>query len=84
MRHLRLIPIYAALIAVCILFLFPFYWIVISSLKSVPGIDLYSIGPNDFAQVLAIPASPTIQKLSKQCRKSHVASDRLGARCKRM
>jgi HpcH/HpaI aldolase/citrate lyase family len=32
-------------------------------------------------KVLAIPASPTIRKLSRQCRYSHVASDRLGARC---
>jgi 4-hydroxy-2-oxoheptanedioate aldolase len=33
-------------------------------------------------KVLAIPASPSIRKLSRQCRKSHVASDKLGARCK--
>jgi len=39
-RHWRLVPIYLALIAVCILFLFPFYWVIISSLKSVPGMDL--------------------------------------------
>ena len=34
-------------------------------------------------KVLAIPASPTIRKLSRQCRNSHVASDRLDAGCKR-
>src|SRR5580700_1226562 len=32
-------------------------------------------------KVLAIPASPTIRKLSRQCRKSQIASGRLGARC---
>jgi hypothetical protein len=32
-------------------------------------------------KVLAIPASPTIRKFSRQCRKSQIAYDRLGARC---
>src|SRR5271156_2841900 len=32
-------------------------------------------------KALAIPDSPTIRKLSRQCRKSPVASDRLGAGC---
>ena len=40
MKRLRTLPIYLALIAVSILFLFPFYWVVISSLKSVAGMDL--------------------------------------------
>jgi multiple sugar transport system permease protein len=40
MKPLRTLPIYLALIAVSILFLFPFYWVVISSLKSVAGMDL--------------------------------------------
>src|ERR1700724_2674998 len=33
-------------------------------------------------KVLAIPVSPTIRKLSRQCRKSQIASGRLGARVK--
>jgi 2-keto-3-deoxy-L-rhamnonate aldolase RhmA len=53
----------------------------LDAILSVPGIDLYSIGPTILPRVLAIPASPTIRKLSRQCRKSHVASDRLGAGC---
>ncbi len=40
MKRLRQLPIYVALLAVCALFLFPFYWLVISSLKSVAGMDL--------------------------------------------
>src|SRR6266700_2678290 len=32
-------------------------------------------------KVSAIPASPTIRKLSRQCRKSQIASDRPGAGC---
>ena len=40
MKRLRTLPIYLALLAVCALFLFPFYWVVISSLKSVAGMDL--------------------------------------------
>jgi multiple sugar transport system permease protein len=35
-----MVPIYVALVAVSILFAFPFYWVVCSSLKSVPGINL--------------------------------------------
>jgi 2-keto-3-deoxy-L-rhamnonate aldolase RhmA len=53
----------------------------LDAILSVPGIDLYGIGPNDFARVLATPANSTIRKLSRQCRKSHLASDRLGAGC---
>jgi hypothetical protein len=44
----------------------------LDAILSVPGIDLYSIG---------IPASPTIRKLSRQWRKSQIASGGLGARC---
>ncbi len=40
MKRYRAVPIYLALIAVSVLFLFPFYWVVISSLKSVAGMDL--------------------------------------------
>jgi multiple sugar transport system permease protein len=36
----RNLPIYLALIALAALFLFPFYWVVISSLKSVEGMSL--------------------------------------------
>jgi multiple sugar transport system permease protein len=35
-----MLPIYALLIPVSLLFLFPFYWIVSTSLKSVAGLDL--------------------------------------------
>jgi hypothetical protein len=55
----------------------------LDAILAVPGIGLYSIGPNDFAKVLAIPASPTIRKSSRQCRKSRAASARLGAGCNR-
>jgi 2-keto-3-deoxy-L-rhamnonate aldolase RhmA len=55
----------------------------LDAILSVPGIDLYSIGPNDFAQSLRYPASPTIRKSSRQCRKSQIASDRSGAGCNR-
>lgn len=40
MSRLRLLPAYLALVAIGALFLFPFYWVVISSLKSVDGISL--------------------------------------------
>ncbi|MDR3688693.1 MAG: ABC transporter permease subunit [Fimbriimonas sp.] len=40
MKRLRPLPIYIVLLMVCTLFLFPFYWVVISSLKSVAGMDL--------------------------------------------
>jgi 2-keto-3-deoxy-L-rhamnonate aldolase RhmA len=46
----------------------------LDAIQSVPGIDLYRIGPND-------RASLTILKSSRQCRKSQIASDRLAARC---
>lgn len=39
-QRFRLLPAYAALTAVSILFLFPFYWVVVSSLKSTKGMDL--------------------------------------------
>ncbi|MEZ0326810.1 MAG: carbohydrate ABC transporter permease [Fimbriimonas sp.] len=35
-----MLPVYLALTAVALLFLFPFYWVVISSLKSVEGMTL--------------------------------------------
>jgi 2-keto-3-deoxy-L-rhamnonate aldolase RhmA len=37
----------------------------LDAILAVPGIGLYSIGPNDFAKVLAIPASPTIRIVVK-------------------
>ncbi len=40
MKKLKSVPIYVALIAVSLLFAFPFYWVIASSLKSVPGINL--------------------------------------------
>lgn len=33
-------PVYVALVSVSALFMFPFYWVVISALKSVPGMNL--------------------------------------------
>ncbi len=39
-RRLRMLPVYVALTAVALLFLFPFYWVIISSLKSVEGMTL--------------------------------------------
>jgi 4-hydroxy-2-oxoheptanedioate aldolase len=52
----------------------------LDTILAVPGIDLYSIGPNNFSQVLA---SPTIRKFSGQCRTSQAASARQGAGCNR-
>lgn len=40
MRKLRMAPAYAALVLVSLLFLFPFYWVVINSLESVEGMSL--------------------------------------------
>ncbi|HWD40664.1 MAG TPA: carbohydrate ABC transporter permease [Fimbriimonas sp.] len=40
MKRLRTVPIYVALLLVCTLFVFPFYWVIISALKSVHGLDL--------------------------------------------
>lgn len=37
---MKRIPTYLALVAVSVLFLFPFYWVVISALKSVEGISM--------------------------------------------
>ena len=33
-------PVYVALVLVCLLFMFPFYWVLISGLKSVAGLNL--------------------------------------------
>lgn len=40
LRRLALLPVYAALIAVSLLFIFPFYWVSVSSLESIKGLDL--------------------------------------------
>ena len=40
MKRIRMAPVYVALILVCLLFLFPFYWVLISGLKSVAGLNL--------------------------------------------
>ena len=40
MKRLRIVPIYVALVVVSLLFMFPFYWVVISGLKSVAGLNL--------------------------------------------
>lgn len=40
MKGLRRLPTYVALVAVSLLFLFPFYWVAISSLQSKAGLDL--------------------------------------------
>lgn len=39
-KRLGTVPAYLALTLVGLLFLFPFYWVIISSLKSVDGINL--------------------------------------------
>ena len=41
-----------------------------------------ALAPTILPKASAIPASPTIRKSSRQCRKSPVASDRPGAGCK--
>jgi 2-keto-3-deoxy-L-rhamnonate aldolase RhmA len=53
----------------------------LDAILSVPGTDLYNIGPNNFAQSLGYPGQPDHRKLSRQCRRAQVASDRLAARC---
>ncbi len=40
MWRYRMTPVYIALLAVSVLFLFPFYWVLICSLKSPAGLDL--------------------------------------------
>jgi multiple sugar transport system permease protein len=59
-KRFGLLPIYAALIAVCTLFLFPFYWVIVSSLKSVAGMDLMppSLYPAERSTVdLSVPTA---------------------------
>jgi 2-keto-3-deoxy-L-rhamnonate aldolase RhmA len=54
----------------------------LDAILSVPGIDLYTAsGQTISPKALAIPASPTIRKLSRQCRKSPAAFDKPGERC---
>src|SRR5438128_1713999 len=45
--------------------------------------NVTSVAQTILPKVLAIPASPTIRKSSRQCRKSQIAFDRQGARYKR-
>ena len=40
MKNLKRLPVFLALSAICLLFLFPFYWVAISALKSVSGLNL--------------------------------------------
>lgn len=40
MKRVALLPVYIGLGAVCLLFLFPFYWVVTSSLESIAGLNL--------------------------------------------
>ena len=49
----------------------------LDAILSVPGIDLYSIGPNDFAQSLAYPGQPdhpevvkTMQEITNRIRQA--------------
>ena len=49
----------------------------LDAILSVPGIDLYSIGPNDFAQSLGYPGQPdhpevvkTMQEISRRIRQA--------------
>ena len=37
----------------------------LETILSVPGIDLYSIGPNDFAQSLGYPGQPDLPEVVK-------------------
>jgi multiple sugar transport system permease protein len=62
-KRFRMAPIYVALFAVSILFLFPFYWVIVSSLKSVAGMNLVppSFYPSEQLSVkLSLPASHEI------------------------
>ncbi len=40
MRKLVLVPVYLCLAAICLLFVFPFYWVVVSSLETISGLNL--------------------------------------------
>jgi HpcH/HpaI aldolase/citrate lyase family len=49
----------------------------LDAILSVPGIDLYSIGPNDFAQILGYPGQPdhpevvkTMQEITRRIRQA--------------
>jgi multiple sugar transport system permease protein len=59
-----MLPLYLALCAVGLLFLFPFYWVVISSLKSVDGINLRppALYPAEAKTVALTDDSPTRYK----------------------
>ncbi|HSI73975.1 MAG TPA: carbohydrate ABC transporter permease, partial [Fimbriimonas sp.] len=68
MRKLRMLPVYLALVGVALLFLFPFYWVVISSLKSVEGMTLKppALYPAE-AQTVDIPVTnPTLYEMEGQ------------------
>lgn len=40
MKRAALLPVYLCLAALCALFIFPFYWVVVSSLETIPGLNL--------------------------------------------
>lgn len=40
MKLIKLVPSYVILLAISILFVFPFYWVVVSSLESISGLNL--------------------------------------------
>jgi 4-hydroxy-2-oxoheptanedioate aldolase len=66
----------------------------LDTILSVPGIDLYSIGPNDFAQSLGYPGQPdhpevvkTMQEITRRIRQDAIGRNarsvgqRYAARC---
>jgi 2-keto-3-deoxy-L-rhamnonate aldolase RhmA len=55
----------------------------LDTILAVPGIDLYSIGPNDFSQSLGYPSQPDHPEVVKTLQEITPASARQGARCKR-
>jgi ABC-type glycerol-3-phosphate transport system permease component len=68
LRKLRTLPVYGALLAVALLFLFPFYWVVVSSLKSVEGMTLKppALYPAELETVDLPVARPTLYDMEGQ------------------
>ena len=54
----------------------------LDAILSVPGIDLYSIGPNDFAQSLGYPGQPDHPEVLKAMQEVSGRIRQAGAPCK--
>lgn len=63
---MRKAPIYLALVVVSLVFLFPFYWVVISSLKSVAGMNLEPPTMYPAEQMTVNLSAKTAERVIKQ------------------